>query len=393
MSHPYDNFTSKILRDLQRYQEVSRHAQALTGPLEQARRQQEMISSVLPYYEASRKLMEISDHAREAAGLSSRAQEVIDSLSPGVPRVQRAMLELLADRAKLDRALSSSFLPSFELTDALARAAASISHLPSYDLAHAPIAFAPMHETVARTLGMRSLIEEQIEPATLRPELRGLLEGLTAVAADSTAVWDRLAGHPDELIELPEFLREVPVLQAFEATRSTGLLLIEEPELIETEPAPGLLISEAAELPARLRAIHPKLVEKYLGALAAFERRENDYVAQVTVSLRELFVHLLESLAPEHAIAAWDASLLPQQGKATYKAQLTYIYRRQATGGYARMTGNEIDLVQQNLKVLNEGVHKLDPQFQHEHVRSLIRRCEYCLVSVLSANEMAAGAE
>jgi hypothetical protein len=303
------------------------------------------------------------------------------------------MLELLADRARLDRAWNSSFRPSFELADALARAAASIRKLPSAEIADGAIAFAPMRETVARTLGMRSVIDEQIEPAGLRPELRGILEGLTAGTADSTAVWERLADRTDELVELPEFLREVPVLQAFEATRSTGLLLIEDPELIEAEPAVGLLLSEAGELPARLRAIHPKLVEKYLGALAAFERKEDDYVAQVSVSLRELFVHLLETIAPEQDIAAWDARVLPEKGKVTYNAQLKYIYRRQATGGYARMTGNEIDLVQQNLKVLNEGVHKLDPKFEYEHVRSLIRRCEYCLVSVLCANEMAAATE
>jgi hypothetical protein len=385
---------SKILRDLERYQEVSRHAQALAGPLEQVRRQQEMISSVLPYYDATRKLMEISEASRDVAGIAVRAQEIMDSLSPGVPRLQRAMLELLVDQARIDRAVRSSFLPSFELTDALTRASASIRQMGSIHSPHVPIAFAPMQETVARTLGMRSLIEEHMDLANLRPEIQGVWEGLGELTAGSTILWNRFADDPQELVRVPEFLREVPVLQLFEATRSTGLLLIDEPELIDAEPAPGLLVAEAGELEDRLAAINPDLVERYRGAIEALGRRGSDYVRQVAVSLRELFVHLFLTIAPRTAIEAWDSQVLPKAGKVPYRAHLEYIYRGQAAlAGYATITEKDIDHVLQNFYVLDEGVHKLKPDFEYEQMRALVRRCEYCLLSILHAYEITAATQ
>lgn len=386
MSDPFESIPSKIMRDLQAREAVTRSAWRTLGPLEQAMQQRQMIADVLPYYDATRKLLGITGALEDRAALSRRAEEMLDSLTPGVPKIQRAMLDLLADRAKLDQAFGTSFYPSFALTDALTKAAASADRSLFQG-----IAFDSLQETVARSLGMRSFVEEQINVATLRPEVRGIWDGLTGITDAATTVWARLADHSDELMRLPEFLREVPVLQEFEATRSSGLLLVDEPELVEAEPAVGLLVVEAGELVDRLRAIHPDLADAYEGALETFARKGKDYVRQVSVSLRELFVALFRVLAPRESIALWDASVLLAKGDATNKAHLKYIYRGQAAlVGYDTLTERDIDHVLQNFYVLNAGVHKLSPELADQQMLALVRRCEYCLLSVLYAHELAA---
>ena len=338
--------------------------------------------------EAARGLLGLSGRLQDRDALSRHAQKLLDSFTPGVTRLERAMASTLADRAKLDRALDTPF-SSFALTDALANAAGSFGRSP-----FAGIEFDLMQDTVTRTMGMRFLVDDQVNLDTLSPTLRGIWDGAAGITGAATAVWERWAANPAELSRLPEFLREVPVLQDFEATRSAGLLLIDEPELAEIEPSPGLLAAEADDLPARLRAIDPDLAEKYEGAVDTFRRRGKDYVRQVSVSLRELFVHLFEILAPAPSIKAWDESVLEKKGSVSNKARLKYIYRSHAAlGGLAELTDRDIDHVLQNFFVLNAGVHSPNPDLAYEQMRFLIRRCEYGLLTILAAHELTARVE
>jgi hypothetical protein len=381
--YPYDSSTWRLLNEVERHRNLPSSAEMLLASSASVLRAQELLSGRMPYEEALRKLMGITGSTQHWA--ATAAQQQVDAMFPGVPRIEQAMLDLLSGRHQLDASLRA-FIPTISLSDALSRAAVSVRDYPFPNLPE--VAFGPMQATVTLTLGITSLVEQQLDGLSLRPELLGLWDDLAESTSSSTRIWDRLADRPERLARLPEFLREVPVLHAFEATRSTGLLLVQDPELVEVEPAPGLIATEAGELVSRLTAIHPKLADKYEGALDAFKRRGKDYVSQVSVSFRELYKHLFEIIAPPAAIAAWKSDVLPAKGPVTNKAYLRYIYRGQATAGYARMTHNEIEMVEQNLIVLNEGVHRLDPEFEYEHVRALIRRCEYCLLSVLHAHEI-----
>jgi len=282
--------------------------------------------------------------------------------------------------------LSRSLLPSVELLSSIHRATAAIhaAYLPSNAVSLASIA--ALEATASLSFDLSTRITEEVKSSALPLSERSVLRGLHNLERRSTQIWDEFAVESADPSDAAGAIFQSPIVQVFGAAQSTALRLTGRRQLADYEPAAGIMLADATGLIQQLRDIRPALADTYLGALSAFERKGPDYVRQVSASLRELMFHLLRILAPDEELKNWDQSLMPKDGKITNKARLIYVFRRLASTAYATMTAKDIDHVLQSFFPLNDGVHRLEPELEDEHVRSLIRRCEYDLLVVLEAH-------
>lgn len=188
---------------------------------------------------------------------------------------------------------------------------------------------------------------------------------------------------------MPAALREIPVLQAFETSRSVALLFSDDEEIVEARPPQSLVSVHAASLPDKLRALHPRLAEKYEGVLHAVEMRGPDYIAQASASARELLKFTLELIAPEEAVLDQEPTAKRgDDGKLTRRSLLEYTFRGiAASDDYAKMVEGQINLILASWFPLNTAVHKLDPDLAHEQLESLIIQVEFALIEMLHASD------
>lgn len=386
MSDPFDSPISRMMRKVQRDQEILSGATLHLPSLERLNIERNAISSIVP-----KSAFHSIAESLQTSGTASVVEQMMRGgwLENSTLGLDRSLALLLADHHKLESAVSRSFGSTFYMLDSLKRAhvRTTMPHLQS-DLL---LGLGRIQEEAAFALGLQARIEESISGMTLSPGIANLLDGLDQLSDVGERIWTRYADHPEALKAAPEFLRAAPSHFVAAASRTTGLIITGDEGFAEED---GLLRTEAGEIEERLKKINPALVIPYRGALKAFRRRDDDYIRQVAASLRELFVHLLREIAPDPAIALWNASLMPAEGKVPYRARLTYVFRAAAgSRAYARMTKNDIDHVLQNFYLLEgEGVHKLESDLEYEEVRLLVARCEYGLLVVLRAHELSTAA-
>lgn len=385
MSDPLDSAAFRITRQIQRDYEMLQGALGHLQSWERGRFQTETIAGNLPhYYSALHSLSDTLQHGG-TAGLFDQIQRGgwLDDSTLGL---DCSLARVLADERMLNTAAGRGFGSTCHMLESLNRAhvMATERQLSSDLLA----GLGRMQGESAFALGMQARIEEALSGVALDPSFDRLLDRLTTLTDLGERIWARYSDMPTTLIAAPEFLRELPTHLVAAATRSTGLIITADEGF--AEEGGGILSAQAGELEERLGNVSPALITLYRGALTAFSRRDDDYIRQVSVSLRELFVHLLRELAPDASIRRWDPAILPQTGKTPYRVRLVYVFRTASQSkAYGRMVKNDIDHVLQNFFLLDgEGVHKLTSDLEHEEVRILIARCEYDLLVMLRAHEL-----
>lgn len=318
---------------------------------------------------------------REHAALFESSTRTVASCLASMEETQRA--------ATLARSLS----PVMTLDGVLAKtySIGVASNLASLDTALNSLT--SLREAAAELGTFRTVIEIGAATAVISPELQSALKSLDQVTSGATAIWSGIAGDLDRLQSIPAPLREIPVLQVFEASRGIALVYSDDEDIVDARPPAGLLAAETASLPNQIGAINPLLVKSYLGVLGAFNGRGADYVAHCSVSGRRLLESTVEELAPDKDVLAHN----PQaergpDGKITRRAKLRYIMRGLASSSkdYVKMTEGLINLILGTWYPMNDGVHKLDSDLGHEHLRSLICQIEWALVTLLQAHELTA---
>ena len=389
MADPFDSPIYRMMSQIRRDHEFLEGAFAHLPALERLRIESDTGSSALSHYSAFQSITE----TLQLQGTDALIEQLRRGVRVGnsALALDRSLARLLADQQKLEAASRGGFGSTFHMIESLNRAhvLATTRHLESDLLS----GLARMQEEAAFALGLQARIEESISGLSLSPGFENLLGRLKGLTDLGERIWAEYADRPRALIAAPDFLREAPTQVVSAASRTTGLIISADAGFAEEKD--GLLRVQAGEIEDRLGKINDALVKPYRGALNAFSRRGDDYIRQVTVSLRELFVHLLKEIAPDSAIEAWDSSRLPETGKVTYRARLAYVFRAAAgSRAYARMVKNDIDHVLQNFFLLEgEGVHKLTSDLEYEEVRLLITRCEYGVLVVLRAHELSAAAD
>ena len=215
-------------------------------------------------------------------------------------------------------------------------------------------------------------------------------------ASRSLASFDALASKFAHLTHAAESLPTLTALPAFVlpgASRElavTGhalLTLAPEEDEAENEEADSLaeLRSETASVGSLLSQADPALAVTYEGAKEALAGSSVDRGRHVLVSLRELWSHLLRTLAPDEEVGPWlssKSSDLSHEGRPTRRARLLYVCRELDHEPLSDFVESDAKAFVRFMELLNR-VHQLEPGLSDQQLRALVLWTESSLLFLL----------
>jgi len=156
-------------------------------------------------------------------------------------------------------------------------------------------------------------------------------------------------------------------------------------ELIEID------LSISLETERKLEIIDPVFVRMYRGAVEVYVGGNVDGARHVLISLRELFMRLLNKLCPNEQVIAWIGGLddKPEnyfiEDKPSRKAKMNYYYRNEKGDGLEKFVNNKILFLESCINASNS-VHEDLDNISSSQLANFIRAARYLIDDLLSKN-------
>lgn len=197
--------------------------------------------------------------------------------------------------------------------------------------------------------------------------------------------YDEVTQTEGRVTQLPQVITELPAVEFLnQATLVFITSEIEKPA--QTEGRSSYETSDGvSEL---LAALNPKFPTLLYGAKAAFRSKHPDYVRHVAASLRELFTHVLHTLAPDDMIRDWSTDPADYDNRCpTRRARLRFITSNIGItfGGF--LTAN-VDAALEFIGVFQKGTHEVMPNFDDTQLSEMIHRMERLLATLCLSHRM-----
>ena len=170
---------------------------------------------------------------------------------------------------------------------------------------------------------------------------------------------------------------------------SGNLLLANSNEVKLPEETRELQLEEQAKIESQTRTaieknlavINPKLLQLWHGAVKATESNNPERTRHALTSLRALFDHLLDVLAPKERVSKWITDPKDFMDKAsskepTRRARLKFIYASIDTPEFGAFLKADITSVLSLYAVFNDGTHGLDSAYSDAQLYMIFRRFE-----------------
>jgi hypothetical protein len=157
-------------------------------------------------------------------------------------------------------------------------------------------------------------------------------------------------------------------------------LAVEEEKLIE------VILEENKECVHLLQQVHPGLIVPYRGAYEAFQKTNTDRIRHILSSLRELWNHLLRTLAPNKEVLLWisnESEEYLSNGKPTKRARLMYICRNINNEPLSDFVDSDVKASLKFIDTLNR-VHQIDCPFTEEQLRALLIRSDSIIIFLIN---------
>lgn len=133
------------------------------------------------------------------------------------------------------------------------------------------------------------------------------------------------------------------------------------------------------ELKAALRRVSPDLDARWTGAVFSLDPRNPDAARHFSASAREIFVRLIDIVAPEQAVLGWktDAPRTPD-GRVTRRARFQYALERQGSEveGLATFAEDNIENIMELFRTLNDATHGSAGTIALKELHAIRRRVE-----------------
>ena len=156
--------------------------------------------------------------------------------------------------------------------------------------------------------------------------------------------------------------------------------VVETVSEIENETSPCIeLLSE----------VDPKLAQLYAGARSALRGTNPDRARHFLSSLRELWSHLMRTIAPDSEVMNWvpdNSQQLLYEGRPTRKARVLYVCRDLNDGALTKFVYSDTQAFVEFFDVLNR-VHELNPEFSDPQLHALQVRSDSYLTYVLQISK------
>lgn len=299
-----------------------------------------------------------------------------------------ASLNATAGFEALSRNMTDGWLERLGKADAIHRSAfpleAHISRL--YELS--AVAGASLARVSSDTLGTRL----GLEPGD-RSEL---VESHEALGDEYFALFAGLRTSELGVLEVPPELTELPAVefvnQAALVVSTSEAEPDEEAEEAKKELAGTIALESSDRLTALVARINPELTHLLNGAREAYASRRADYVRHFVTSYRELFTHILHTIAPDEEIEKWSKDPTHYHNKRpTRRARLLFVTRdlQSTFGGFL---GADVDAVLAFIEVFQRGTHGIRPSFSEEQLADMKTRTEGLILLLLTVYTVTAGA-
>lgn len=156
-----------------------------------------------------------------------------------------------------------------------------------------------------------------------------------------------------------------------------------EEELIKNE----IQYENEYSLNLYLPKINTGLLNMWKGAIETYNSNNSDKVRQFTVSIRELFGHLMHTLAPDEEIKKWTADknepTFYHDNRPTRKARLHYICRNISSKPFNKFVEKDIQATLEFIAIFQDGTHSIESGFTPAQLIALKSKAEATLKFLL----------
>lgn len=198
------------------------------------------------------------------------------------------------------------------------------------------------------------------------------------------------AGNLTDLTALPSFVMPSASRELVMAAHTLTTLSSDDGEVGEDEQV-VLADSQEATSDAQelLNQVDPALARAYKGAKEALRSGSVDRARHVLASLRELWNHLLRTLAPDESVLPWATGRgneLTQNGKLTRRARLLYICREINHEPLSDFLHSDTKALLDYIQFLNR-VHQLEPGLSDQQLNALLLRSDLWLTFTIRVSK------
>lgn len=246
----------------------------------------------------------------------------------------------------------------------------------------------------------QAIVAEQLIARIDLKHIHNELAGQAFLISRALSSFDSLAPRFHDLTLSAERIEDITALPSFvlpSASRelvAAGNALVtlsrdddrvdEEEQVILPDSQEGA--SDAQEL---LYEVDPALARTYQGAKEAIRSGSVDRARHVLASLRELWNHLLRTLAPDNSVLPWatgKGTELTHEGKPTRRARLLYICRKINHEPLSDFLDSDTKAFLEYIQLLNR-VHKLEPGLSDQQLNALLMRSDLWLIFTIQVSK------
>ena len=207
---------------------------------------------------------------------------------------------------------------------------------------------------------------------------------------DFTQTYSRLFGSfqedPTIVALLPPIASKLSAVEYFVGVEVVDAITIKPTEdidfLKEKQEATEEVRGETGDrLETLLGKLNRDLITPLYGARQSLDSSNPDRVRHFAVSLRELFTHVLHTLAPDGKVKAWSDApdYYDDKYKPTRRARLLYICQTLNQEPFSRFLEKDIDALLEFLQLFQRGTHEVAPKYNETQLRVMLARMESAL--------------
>jgi hypothetical protein len=246
--------------------------------------------------------------------------------------------------------------------------------------------FAILSQTVLSQISLETMGDALDIKENKRSRLQSVLLNFSK---SYSTLFDSLETQPSIILSLPPVISKLPAVEFFNGVIVANEITIGEGEDVEFVSQNRQIVEEIRretedQLEALLAELNPEFIVLLRGARQSLISENPDRTRHVATSLRELFTHILHTLAPDEKVKEWSNE--PKnydKGRPTRKARLLYISRELNHDPFSVFIEKDIDANLAFLQLFQQGTHEIIPKYTDDQLKAMLVRMESTLRYIL----------
>ncbi|MGA0558305.1 hypothetical protein ACO2Q8_16720 [Larkinella sp. VNQ87] len=205
------------------------------------------------------------------------------------------------------------------------------------------------------------------------------------LSTDYSSLLNSFATLPKTYLDIPSSITKLLPVEFYTSANFLETITTEEDisveeEVIKTE----IQLENENSLSEYLPKIQKGLLSMWKGALEAYNSNNPDKARHFSVSIRELFTHLMHLLAPDDEIKKWTQEKSNyHEDRPTRKARLLYICRNISNNKLNKFIEKDIQATIEFINLFQDGTHSIESGFELEQLFAIKIKAETTLKFML----------